>query len=116
MVEGVGFEPTKVRPADLQSAPFGRSVTPPEKTEPSILTKNFLIVNRISRILSINKCIKIYVKNQYDIKIAQFLYHYLPQLRLLHTYLATEANISSKAARHILHHQFSALIYRKNAD
>ena len=29
MVEGVGFEPTKVRPADLQSAPFNHSGTPP---------------------------------------------------------------------------------------
>jgi hypothetical protein len=29
MVEGVGFEPTKAEPADLQSDPFGRSGTPP---------------------------------------------------------------------------------------
>jgi len=29
MVEGVGFEPTKAEPADLQSAPFDRSGTPP---------------------------------------------------------------------------------------
>jgi hypothetical protein len=29
MVEGGGFEPPKVEPADLQSAPFGRSGTPP---------------------------------------------------------------------------------------
>ena len=31
MVEGGGFEPPKVEPADLQSAPFGRSGTPPNK-------------------------------------------------------------------------------------
>ena len=29
LVEGVGFEPTKAEPADLQSAPFDRSGTPP---------------------------------------------------------------------------------------
>ena len=29
MVEGGGFEPQKASPADLQSAPFGRSGTPP---------------------------------------------------------------------------------------
>ena len=31
MVEGEGFEPSKVEPADLQSDPFGRSGTPPNK-------------------------------------------------------------------------------------
>ena len=31
MVEGGGFEPPKAVPADLQSAPFGRSGTPPAK-------------------------------------------------------------------------------------
>ncbi len=29
MVEGGGFEPPKAEPTDLQSAPFGRSGTPP---------------------------------------------------------------------------------------
>ncbi len=29
MVEGDGFEPSKAEPADLQSAPFGHSGTPP---------------------------------------------------------------------------------------
>ena len=38
MVEGGGFEPPKVEPADLQSAPFGRSGTPP-KTEQLIFLK-----------------------------------------------------------------------------
>jgi hypothetical protein len=31
MVEGEGFEPSKAMPADLQSAPFGRSGTPPKR-------------------------------------------------------------------------------------
>jgi hypothetical protein len=30
-MEGVGFEPTKAEPSDLQSDPFGRSGTPPKK-------------------------------------------------------------------------------------
>lgn len=30
-MEGGGFEPPKDEPADLQSAPFGRSGTPPNK-------------------------------------------------------------------------------------
>ena len=32
MVEGGGFEPPKVEPADLQSDPFGRSGTPPSQS------------------------------------------------------------------------------------
>ena len=35
-MEGGGFEPPKAEPADLQSAPFGHSGTPPE-IEPGIL-------------------------------------------------------------------------------
>ena len=31
LVEGGGFEPPKAEPSDLQSDPFGRSGTPPEK-------------------------------------------------------------------------------------
>ena len=31
LVEGVGFEPTKAEPPDLQSGPFGRSGTPPRR-------------------------------------------------------------------------------------
>jgi hypothetical protein len=31
MVEGGGFEPPKAVPTDLQSVPFGRSGTPPNK-------------------------------------------------------------------------------------
>ena len=38
LVEGEGFEPSKAEPADLQSAPFDRSGTPPES-----LTKPFII-------------------------------------------------------------------------
>ena len=30
LVEGEGFEPSKAEPADLQSAPFDRSGTPPQ--------------------------------------------------------------------------------------
>ena len=45
MVEGGGFEPPKVEPADLQSAPFGRSGTPP-KIKPRILLERSTSVNR----------------------------------------------------------------------
>ena len=38
MVEGEGFEPSKAEPADLQSAPFGRSGIPP-------LNKHLLLEN-----------------------------------------------------------------------
>ena len=31
LVEGEGFEPSKAEPSDLQSDPFDRSGTPPEK-------------------------------------------------------------------------------------
>ena len=31
LVEGGGFEPPKAEPADLQSAPFGHSGTPPQQ-------------------------------------------------------------------------------------
>ena len=30
-MEGEGFEPSKAEPTDLQSVPFGRSGTPPNK-------------------------------------------------------------------------------------
>ena len=36
LVEGGGFEPPKAEPADLQSAPFDRSGTPPVKIEQTI--------------------------------------------------------------------------------
>ena len=41
VVEGGGFEPPKASPTDLQSAPFGRSGTPPEQIQikHSILTE-----------------------------------------------------------------------------
>ena len=45
LVEGGGFEPPKVEPADLQSAPFGRSGTPP-KIKPRILRERSTAVNR----------------------------------------------------------------------
>ena len=41
LVEGEGFEPSKAKPADLQSAPFDRSGTPPEqKLESSQKTRH----------------------------------------------------------------------------
>ena len=36
-MEGGGFEPPKAEPADLQSAPFGRSGTPPERKRRSLM-------------------------------------------------------------------------------
>ena len=45
LVEGGGFEPPKVEPADLQSAPFGRSGTPP-KIKPRSLLERHTTVNR----------------------------------------------------------------------
>ena len=45
MVEGGGFEPPKVEPADLQSAPFDRSGIPP-KIKPRILLERNTTVNR----------------------------------------------------------------------
>ena len=44
LVEGGGFEPPKVEPADLQSDPFGRSGTPP-------LSSNFLSNLKPSQVL-----------------------------------------------------------------
>ena len=46
LVEGGGFEPPKAEPSDLQSDPFGRSGTPPEKMKPQILREQAYIVNR----------------------------------------------------------------------
>ena len=45
LVEGGGFEPPKVEPADLQSAPFDHSGTPP-KIKPRILRERNATVNR----------------------------------------------------------------------
>ena len=44
-MEGGGFEPPKAEPADLQSAPFGRSGTPPKKIERAIVEKTHHYVN-----------------------------------------------------------------------
>ncbi len=41
MVEGDGFEPSKAEPADLQSAPFGHSGTPPNFYATSLINKQF---------------------------------------------------------------------------
>ncbi len=45
LVEGVGFEPTKASPADLQSAPVDRLGTPPELSKPIILIYSVYSVN-----------------------------------------------------------------------
>jgi hypothetical protein len=37
LVEGGGFEPPKAEPSDLQSDPFDRSGTPPERKQESFL-------------------------------------------------------------------------------
>ena len=57
LVEGGGFEPPKVEPADLQSAPFGRSGTPP-KIKPRILLEHDTTVNRNTLIRQIFFCTK----------------------------------------------------------
>ena len=44
LVEGGGFEPPKVEPADLQSDPFGHSGTPPKQL--SIIYKSNIFVNK----------------------------------------------------------------------
>lgn len=41
VVEGGGFEPPKVEPADLQSDPFGRSGTPP------LLIRSIILIYKI---------------------------------------------------------------------
>jgi hypothetical protein len=46
MVEGGGFEPPKVEPADLQSAPFGHSGIPPSG-KPIIMKALFTYVNSL---------------------------------------------------------------------
>ena len=45
MVEGDGFEPSKAEPADLQSAPFGHSGTPPG-------VFSYLIMDRLKKCFS----------------------------------------------------------------
>ena len=42
LVEGEGFEPSKAEPADLQSAPFGHSGTPPN-SQNSLKTSVFSV-------------------------------------------------------------------------
>ena len=45
VVEGVGFEPTKASPADLQSAPVDRLGTPPDLSKPAIVIYFIQAVN-----------------------------------------------------------------------
>jgi hypothetical protein len=48
LVEGGGFEPPKAEPTDLQSAPFGRSGTPPTAgAGDGTRTRNLLITNQL---------------------------------------------------------------------
>ena len=48
MVEGEGFEPSKAEPADLQSAPFGHSGTPPNcGAGDGTRTRNLLITSQL---------------------------------------------------------------------
>ena len=44
-VEGVGFEPTKAEPSDLQSDPFDHSGTPPKKSSRAFSPKVLALVN-----------------------------------------------------------------------
>ena len=43
VVVGEGFEPSKAEPADLQSAPFDRSGTPPLKRRAILVKKAFFV-------------------------------------------------------------------------
>ena len=56
MVEGGGFEPPKASPADLQSAPFDHSGTPPllptSGAGDGTRTRNLLITNQLLYLLS----------------------------------------------------------------
>lgn len=48
MVEGAGFEPAKAKPADLQSAPFSHSGTPPSNgADDGTRTRNLLITSQL---------------------------------------------------------------------
>ncbi len=47
LVEGVGFEPTKAEPTDLQSAPVDRLGTPPKNFKSVIFTQLPAFVNKI---------------------------------------------------------------------
>ena len=60
MVEGVGFEPTKAEPTDLQSAPVDRLGTPPKFSRPfwehppTLSTENNAILKIIHAFLMIS--------------------------------------------------------------
>lgn len=54
MVERGGFEPPKAEPADLQSAPFGHSGTPPTSCKPSYSPLIKKIVNQIDCVTPIS--------------------------------------------------------------
>ena len=52
MVVGEGFEPSKSVTADLQSAPFGRSGTPPDGADYRNRTGDLLITSQLLYLLS----------------------------------------------------------------
>ena len=49
-MEGVGFEPTKAEPPDLQSGPFGRSGTPPRRKQCIFFDRQNRVKLNVSRI------------------------------------------------------------------
>ncbi len=53
LVEGGGFEPPKAEPPDLQSGPFDRSGTPPNK-ELTIIYNLVARVNRLKLLTSVS--------------------------------------------------------------
>ena len=54
LVEGVGFEPTKAEPSDLQSGPFGRSGTPPQRKRHILLDRSHGVKPMIRRAICRN--------------------------------------------------------------
>ena len=52
VVVGEGFEPSKSMTADLQSAPFGRSGTPPDGADYRNRTGDLLITSQLLYLLS----------------------------------------------------------------
>ena len=51
LVVGSGFEPLKAEPADLQSAPIGRSGNPPKAFRAGVRVPQELVEKEITRIL-----------------------------------------------------------------
>ena len=62
MVEGDGFEPSKAEPADLQSAPFGHSGTPPGYFDTSVSILNYCFPNTVAKCGAHNSKLRLAVK------------------------------------------------------